>query len=76
MLRLSRSRFRDSESRSRLRDQQKQDARLDGFDLVHRAAELDLRSPHADDLPDGRLRLWGPVSVVDPRRRFFHFTRG
>ena len=75
MLRLPRSRFRDSEPRSRLRDYPKQDARLDGFCLVHRTTELDLRSSHAIDLPDGRFGLWGPITVADPCGHFIHFAR-
>ena len=74
MFRFPRSRFCDSESRSRLRDHSKQDARLDSFGLVHRTTKLDLCSPHAGDLPDCRFGLWGPVAVVDPRMYFFHFT--
>ena len=72
MFRLPRSRFGDSESRSRLRHHSEQDARLDGFCLVHRAVELDLRSPHADDIPDGRFGFWRPFVVAHPRGYFFH----
>jgi len=75
MLRLSRSRFCDSEPRFRLRNYPEQDARPNGFSLVYRTTELDLRSLHAEDLPDGRLGPLGPVTVTDPRGRFFLFAR-
>ena len=64
----------DPEPWSWLRNHQKQNAYLDGFCFVHCAVELDLRPPHAIDLPDRRVGLWGPVVVDRPGRHFFRFT--
>ena len=76
VFRFPRSCFRDSESWSWLRNHPEQDACLDGFGLVHRPVEFDLRSPHAGDLPNGPFGLWGLVAVVDLGRGFFYFARG
>lgn len=76
VFRVPRPRFRDSEPRSGLRNHPKQDACPDGFGLFPCPVELDLRSPHADDLPDGPIGLWGSVAIIDLGRCFFHFARG
>ena len=76
MLRLLGSRFRHPEPWSRLRDCPKQDACLDGFGLVYRTVEFDLRPPYAVDFSDGCVGLWGLVFVVDPGRHLFYSTRG